>query len=159
MIHSVLATGLLSSSDFALVLLRATLGLFFFLARFRWFYDPSRPQEPWLNKARRAHLQWKLCDCGYGSHPILSGLVAIVEVGASLLVIIGLATVPAAAALLCVLLFATYCTACQKVKEQSPVDCIDCVSCYLWRVEGVYIVVALSLIFAGPGRASLDWWL
>lgn len=142
--------------DIALLLLRNIVGVFFLLARFRWVYDPSRPDNPWLNKERHRHLTWKLCTCGYHWHPRMSAVVALVEVSAGTALIVGLLTVPAALALLTVLLFATVCTARQKVSEQDPVDLVDCVSCYLWRVEGVYITVVLSVLFMGPGKLSLD---
>jgi uncharacterized membrane protein YphA (DoxX/SURF4 family) len=142
--------------DVASLLLRVLLGTFFILARFRWFYDPSRPDDPWFNALRHKHLRWKLCSCGYYDHPLLVGFVACVEVSAGFAVVFGLLTMLATLGLLAVLLFATFCTAKEKVCEQKPVDCIDCVSCYLWRVEGVYITIAFALLAMGPGNLSLD---
>lgn len=141
--------------DVAELLLRGTLGWFFFLARFRWVYDPERIPH-WFNPDRRHHLEWKLCACGYGRHPLLSGFVALVEISAGVAVVIGFLTPLALLGLLCVLCFATYCTGKQKVLEQQPVDRVDCVSCYLWRVEGVYIAIAIALLLLGAGRFSLD---
>lgn len=152
---TVLVTGL-SAYDFASLILRVVIGTFFVLARFRWFYDPSRPLAPLLNPARHKHMVERLCTCGYGSHPVMSAFVACVEVAAGMAVIIGLLTVVATVGLMGVLLFATLCTARQKVLEQSPVDCIDCVSCYLWRVEGGYIAVCAVILLLGPGAYSLD---
>lgn len=147
--------------DFALFLLRQVLGWFFILARFRWICDPSRASTTgmWFNADRRHHLEWKLCSCGYSRHPALSGFVAMVEILAGGAVVVGLLTVPALLGLLAVLVCATYCTAQEKVKEQNPVDCIDCVSCYLWRVEGVYLALAVALLCLGPGKYALDAWV
>lgn len=142
--------------DIGTLLLRLVLGIFFVLARFRWLYDPSRPDQPWWNKARHLHMIQRLCTCGYNSHPATCAFVALVEISAGCALIIGLLTQLALLGLLSVLLFATWCTASEKVKQQKPVDDVDCVSCYLWRVEGVYIVIALVLFLSGPGRYSLD---
>lgn len=145
-----------TESDVALLILRLMLGGFFVFARFRWIYDPSRPDAPWFNPARRHHLEEKLCSCGYSRHPYLSGFVALTEIFGGLGVIVGLLTPLALLGLLGVLACATRCTAYAKVCEQNPVDCWDCVSCYLWRVEGIYIAVTLALLLLGPGNLSLD---
>jgi uncharacterized membrane protein YphA (DoxX/SURF4 family) len=71
--------------------------------------------------------------------------------------VLGLFTIPAALVLLVILLVATRCTAYQKVMEQNPVDRIDCVACYLWRVEGLYIGLAIIILLAGPGAYSIDY--
>lgn len=142
--------------DLATLLLRQILGWFFILARFRWFFDPSRPDNPLLNVKRHGHLVQKLCSCGYGYHPGLTAFVACVEVLAGGAVVIGLLTNLALLGLLGVLLCATFCTGKVKVLEQQPVDCIDCVSCYLWRVEGVYIAIVVALMCTGPGVFSAD---
>ena len=167
----------LGFTDVALLLQRVALGGFFFLARFRWVYDPSRawvagyaangePQRgsndeavgrtPWFAPYRVNHLTWKLCSCGYGKHPVLSGFVALVEISAGLALVVGLLTPLASLGLLGTLGFATYCTAKEKVRKQNPVDHIDCVACYLWTVEPLYIVLALSALINGAGAYSLD---
>lgn len=153
--------------DIVLLLLRLVLGVFFVLARFRWFYDPSNAtaakrmtgRAHWFPTWRHRHLEWKLCSCGYSRHPVLSGAVACVEVSAGCALVLGLLTQPAAFGLLVILLFATWCTARAKVMEQEPVDRIDVVSCYLWRVEGVYITIAVCILLAGGGRFALDSWV
>lgn len=142
-------------TSLASLLLRLILGTFFVLARFRWVYDPSRTPSL-MNPLRHKHFRERLCTCGYGTHPLLCGFVASVEIAAGFAVILGLVTMPALCGLLCVLLFATWCTAREKVCAQNPVDQVDCISCYLWRVEGVYITVAVSLLCLGPGTWSLD---
>src|ERR1700692_2305274 len=146
--------------DLGLLVLRVMLGVFFVLARFRWLYDPSRPLSPWLNAGRHEHLRNKLCYCGYGSHPLLVAFVAVTEISAGCAIIVGLLTELALMGLMSVLLFATWCTAKEKVCAQNPVDKVDYVSCYLWRVEGVYIAICGVLLLNGPGLYSLDhWWL
>lgn len=146
----------LSLGDLGLAANRMLLGVFFLLARFRWVWDPSRPEDPWFNLARKKSLVDKLCHCGYGWHPPLAAAVALVEILAGAALIVGLCTVPAAFGLLVILLFATWCTAYDKVMEQKPVDAVDMAACYLWRVEGPYIFSALGVLMAGPGGYSLD---
>lgn len=145
-----------NAGDIVMLAQRCTLGGFFLLARFRWLYDPSRPEDPWLNDARHKHLTWKMCHCHYGSNPYLSGTVAVLELLTGAALVVGLLTQLASLGLLAILAFATACTAREKVMEQSPVDAIDVVSCYLWRVEGLYILLAASILLMGPGAYSLD---
>lgn len=145
--------------DFALLLARLALGIFFILARFRYFYDPSRPEDPWLNAARVDHLRWKLCTCGVVFPKAIAPAVAVVEVGAGIFIALGLLTHLAAFGLLIILVQATRCTAREKVGKQGPVDRIDWWSCYLWTVEPLYIILAIALMVAGGGALSLDAWL
>lgn len=137
-------------------LIRVTLGLFFFLARFRWLYDPSRPDQPWLNTARHKHFAERLCTCGYGMHPVLDDFVACVEILGGLGLVFGFLTQLSGLGLACVLTVATFCTAKDKVMAQGPVDWIDCVSDYLWRVEFMYLLLALYFAVYGAGPLSLD---
>lgn len=143
------------SSDTMLLLARCYLGAFMVLARFRWFYDPSRPEEPWFNTARRVSLHKTVSACGF-THPALAALVALVEVLAGLALIVGLLTVPAAFGLLVICVVATWCRGAEKVAKQNPVDAIDWYSCYLWTPEPGYILAALTIIVFGPGAISLD---
>jgi uncharacterized membrane protein YphA (DoxX/SURF4 family) len=145
--------------DLGILVLRIILGTFFILARFRWLYDPSRPQQPWLNAGRHEHFIKRLCTCGYGGHPYLCAFVAMTEILAGGAIIVGLLTELALMGLMSVLLFATWCTAWEKICAQNPVDKVDCISCYLWRVEGVYIAICAVLLLNGPGLFSLDYWL
>lgn len=151
--------------DAALFLLRFILGGFFILARFRFFYDPSRrnvwqvpPNQvgPWFNHARHTHLRDKLHACGFGCSWGLTTWVAFVEVFGGLAIVFGFLSIPATLGVLVLLTFATFCTAKAKVLEQNPVDPIDCLSCYLWRVEGIYITIAIVLLMMGPGNFSVD---
>lgn len=157
--------------DLALLLLRFTLGFFFLLARFRWVWDPAQPMIQhkrgvkcvleqdaggWFPEWRHKHLQGKLSQCGYSDNRYLAGFVAMTELSAALGLIVGLLTPLAALGLVGVLIFATRCTAREKVAKQGPVDCIDWVCDYLWLVEPVYLVIALSLVLTGAGRFSLD---
>jgi uncharacterized membrane protein YphA (DoxX/SURF4 family) len=175
------------SPDLALLALRFILGGFFVLARFRWVYDPcratldvAREGEPhrikegepnpygwhggrWFNAYRHQHLTWKLCSCGWGSHPCLAGFVALVEIFGGAAVVVGLLVPLASFGLLVLTLFATLCTARAKVARQEPVDGIDCASCYLWLVEPHLIIGAMVLMLCGAGRFSVDalllaWW-
>jgi uncharacterized membrane protein YphA (DoxX/SURF4 family) len=144
--------------NIALLLNRVSLGLFFVLARFRFFFDPSKPPgQRWCNPERHKSLTHKMDYCGLKHWPYgWAWTTAIVEIAAGAGVILGLLTPLAGLGLFVLLLVATRCTAISKVKEQNPVDAIDCVSCYLWRVEGLYIIQAMIVLLAGPGTYSLD---
>lgn len=144
------------ADDIVLLILRLFIGVFFILARFRYFYDPSRPEDKWFNHARVDHLAWKLGYCHFPAAKYIAPLVATVEIGAAAFLIIGLITPIAAFGLLVILLGATHCTAMEKVAKQEPVDRIDWWSCYLWTVEPIYIGIAVALIVAGAGTISLD---
>lgn len=148
--------GFSAGSDVVIFVFRVLLGVFFVSDRFRWFYDPSRPDDLWFNAKRREHLEWKLGTCGYGTHPFLAGFVAHTEFFGGLGVIVGFLTPVAALGLLGVLLFASYCTAREKTLKQGPVDDIDVVSDYLWLVEPLYTAIALSLLLVGAGAFSVD---
>lgn len=143
----------------ALFLNRFTLGLFYFLARFRFFYDPSKPaiafpgKGRWFNAERLASLTRKMQHCGYARW--WAWPVALIEVVGGLMLIAGIFSAFAALGLLVLTLFATRCTWRSKVYEQNPVDCLDICSCYLWRVEGLYVVMASVVILAGPGALAL----
>lgn len=144
-------------TDASVLVARLLLGVFFILARFRFFYDPSR-DDCWLNSARCDSLTRKMQHCGLQAWPrFWAWVAAMVEVAAGFAVVIGLLTIPAAFGLLVTLIFATKCTAKDKVMEQHPVDKLDCVACYLWRVEGLYIGLALMILLAGPGAYSIDY--
>lgn len=142
-----------ASADYAALLARIALGGFYVLARFRYFYDPSRPDAA-LNRARREGLARKVEYCGYC--PAFAPVVAGVEVLAGLGVLFGALTLLSALGLLIVTLFATCCTAREKVYAQHPVDGADVVCAYLWRVEGLYIVLAAIVLALGPGAFSID---
>jgi putative oxidoreductase len=146
-------------TDGALLINRLLLGSFFFFARFRFLYDPSKAVgDRFLCAARHESLRNKMCHCGWRSGATgWAWFAALTEIFGGLGVLFGLLTVPAALGLLAVTACATVCTAKPKVMEQHPVDRLDYISCYLWRVEGLYIGMALAVLFAGPGRYSLDW--
>lgn len=160
----------LNLTDVAILVARLLLGVFFVLARFRFFYDPaggaSLPRlampnhienRKWFNPRRAYSLTTKLVHCGCTVKPSLQAwIAATVEVLAGLGLIVGLLTVPSAIALLIVLLVATRCTAKDKVCEQNPCDKLDVVCAYLWRVEGLYIGLAAIILLAGPGAYSID---
>jgi uncharacterized membrane protein YphA (DoxX/SURF4 family) len=150
--------GGLGSVSVAALLARLTLGSFFVLARFRSFYDPSKPKGCRVfNGERYGSLRRKLCKCGFQRGLVFwTWVTAIVEVGGGLALITGLLTTIAASGLLILTLRATMCTAWVKISEQNPVDSIDCVACYLWRVEGVYIALAALIVLLGPGEFSVD---
>jgi uncharacterized membrane protein YphA (DoxX/SURF4 family) len=165
-----------NSLDFALFVNRVTLGLFFVLARFRFFYDPQRGgnltaaplpggwtgehdynERVFFNPRRLANLTRKMCHCGWRKGAAFwAWFAAIVEVGAGLFLILGLLSALSALGLFAVTAAATVCTAREKVAKQHPVDKVDCVACYLWCAEPLYIVMALVTLAAGPGAWSLD---
>lgn len=137
----------------SLLALRAALGGFYVLARFRYFYDPSRPADPVLNKQRRESMARKMGYCHYPAW--LAPIVAGSEVLAGLGVISGVLFTLSCAGLLLITIFATRCTWREKILEQSPCDCIDWLACYLWRVEGLYILLAAVLLVEGAGSYAL----
>jgi uncharacterized membrane protein YphA (DoxX/SURF4 family) len=158
----------LDLTDIALFINRVILGGFFVLARFRFFFDPSKPtlrvhpvqftilsSERWLNADRRKSLHNKLMYCGF-KHPAWVWVVAITEVGAGILLISGLFTALAGLCLLVLTMRASVCTARTKVFEQNPCDPLDVCACYLWRVEGLYIVMSAICVLAGPGSFALS---
>lgn len=164
-----LLNGGLDLAPIALFLNRFTLGAFFILARFRFFYDPSKPgasrtfgegyraSQRWFNQARRDSLTNKMKHCGFCRLPLVwAWAAALIEVGGGIMLVLGILPVLAALGLLVLTLFATRCTWRTKVFEQNPVDTIDCAACYLWRVEGLYIMMALVVILAGPGAWTLS---
>lgn len=148
------------ATDLAALTVRIALGAFFVLARFRYFFDPSKENGMFFNTDRRTSLRNKMCKCGYaGSPSFFAWFTASVEVFAGLGVLFGLLTVVSAFGLAVITLCGTLCTAPIKVREQNPVDKLDCVSCYLWRVEGLYILFAIVVLLLGPGQISLDHYL
>lgn len=147
----------LVSADIASLVVRLALGSFFVLARFRYFFDPSKTNGMFLNVDRHTSLRNKMCHCGYAGNPsFFANFTAVIEVFAGLGVLFGLLTTVSAFGLLVITLCGTMCTAKTKVMEQHPVDKLDCVSCYLWRVEGLYLVFAALVFVLGPGVYSLD---
>jgi uncharacterized membrane protein YphA (DoxX/SURF4 family) len=152
-----LLNGLFPSQDITLLALRFLVGWFYLLARFRWVYDPYFDHKPWFPLFRTVSLKNKMGRCGYPRW--FAGPVAITEIISAILLIVGFMSVPAAWLLFCITLAATKCTAVDKILEQSPIDKVDWVSCYLWRVEGLYLIMALLLSLNGPGRISIDFLL
>lgn len=143
-------------TDFALFFNRMILGVFFFLARYRFVYDQSHPEAPWFNAARHESLRHKLAYCGLRNAHIWAPIVAAIELAAALGVIVGLMTPLAALGLLAILIRATQCTGKEKTLRQNPIDKVDTVSCYLWCPEPVYIVLAVTAMCMGAGAWSLD---
>lgn len=142
--------------DFVLFAVRFILGFFFVSYRFRFLWDPA--SAPHLCNATRQHkLQAKLCHCGYGSSWGMACFIALSELLAGLGAIGGLLTVPSAVGLMLILVVATFCTGKEKTMRQNPIDKIDVVNCYLWNPEPVYMVLALVVMFFGPGMFSLDY--
>ena len=144
--------------DLAIALIRALLGGFMVLYRFRWFYDPTQT-DPWFSHFRRELLKARLCSCNYPSSLVMCGTLASVEVLGGIMLIVGFLTIPAAVSLLLILLFATCCTAKENTLVQKPVDTIDTISCYLRTIEPLYITMALVLVLTGPGKYSFDYFL
>jgi uncharacterized membrane protein YphA (DoxX/SURF4 family) len=142
--------GALTMESIIVWLLSWTVGAFFFLARFRFFYDPSKPRGlRWLNQSRQESLAQKMVYCGMRNWPLsVAWFVASVEVIAALMLLAGWHREIAALLLLGILAVATRCTAKKKVMEQHPVDYLDIVCSYLWRVEGLYIVMVLCILAA-----------
>lgn len=145
--------------DVIQLLARLLLGLFFVLARFRFFYDPAKPVGTrWLNSIRHDSLRNKMAHCGFTkpSPYFYAWFVACIEVLAGLGVFFGLLTMLSAFGLFVITLIGTRCTAYDKVVRQNPVDLIDVCSDYLWLAEPLYIGLALAILLGGPGIYSMD---
>lgn len=141
--------------DAFLLLNRLLLGGFFFLARFRWVYDPSR-QDRWFSMERHCSLRRKLAECGFGNSWGLSACVAVGEILAGAGLIVGLLTVPAAFAMGLVLIAAMVTNSHRKIAAQGPVDRIARVESFLWTPEPWMLASATVLVMFGPGTWSFD---
>lgn len=143
-------------ASLAINVLAATVGAFFVLARFRFFYDPSKPKGTrWLNADRNASLTAKMAHCGLTRGPkFWAWVTSCVEVFGGLALITGVGRWVAAPAILFLLIIATKCTAKAKVCEQHPVDCVDVVCAYLWRVEGLYILMTALVVWYETGPVA-----
>lgn len=150
-----LYTGL-ELQDLALFLQRVVMGVFFLSYRFRWFYDPSQP-SPWFSEYRQHKFRVRLCTCGYPRDVWMQALVATVQCMGGMALIVGLLTIPAAAGILCVMIFANCCAPKEEIAAMNPVDKVDYISCYLRLVEPLYLVLSANVLFLGPGKWSLDY--
>lgn len=149
----------LGFQDATMFFIRLILGGFFVLYRFRWVYDPSATDRKWFSPSRKSRLIDRLYTCGYSANPLLAALVALGEIAAGLAVIVGFLTVPAAMVLLVILVFANCCTPREEIPLMKPVDKLDVLRCYLHLAEPLYLILAIGVIFIGPGMWSLDHWI
>lgn len=128
-------------------------GLFFVLARFRFFFDPSKPAGArFFNKQRYDSLHSKIASCGWTKGTTFwTWYTAIVEVGAGLGLMFNIARPLSGLLMMGILLVATCCTCRTKVCEQKPVDKADVICAYLWRVEGLYIAMLAVVLWNDLG--------
>lgn len=143
-------------ADLVLFVIREVLGWFFVLARFRYVYDPSRPEDAWFNAGRHANFKKKLGICGWPESTPLAHFVAIAEILGGVALIIGFLTPIAALGLLIISLFALKCSWRDKTYKQNPVDGIHVAECFLWTPEPHYVVLATIIFAAGAGAFSVD---
>lgn len=143
-------------ADVVLFVIREVLGLFFVLARFRYVYDPSRPDNPWFNAQRHANFKRKLGICGWPENTGLAHFVAFAEILGGLALIIGFLTPLAGFGLLIISIFAMACSAREKTYKQNPVDGIHVAECFLWTPEPLYVVLAAIVMAMGAGAFSVD---
>lgn len=136
-------------------ILAAVAGSFLVLARFRFFWDPAAPAGfRWFPSVRFLSLKRKMEHCGWriGSE-FWAWYVATVEVLGGALFALDIARPIVGPLIFALLLGATKCTAKSKVMEQHPVDCLDVACAYMWRVEGLYILLVGLVVWE-------DWkWL
>jgi uncharacterized membrane protein YphA (DoxX/SURF4 family) len=150
----------INSHDLSLLALRFVMGMFFFSYRFRWVYDPSQPiGSRWFSSYRREKLVQRLYTCGFGMHPWLAAVVAMIEVLAGLGLIIGFLAVPSALGILVIMAFANCCEPREEIREMHPVDRIEYIPDFLKLVEPIYFILAAVILVVGPGRWSLDYYL
>ncbi len=150
-----LLTGV-GGADLVLLVIREVLGWFFFLARFRYVYDPSRPDDPWLNAQRHANFKRKLGICGWRESSALAHFVAVAEILGGLALIVGFLTPLAGLGLLIISFFALKCSWRDKTYKQCPVDQIHVAECFLWTPEPLYVVLASIVMTMGAGGISID---
>jgi uncharacterized membrane protein YphA (DoxX/SURF4 family) len=149
----------LGYGDIIQLIARLLLGVFFVLARFRFFYDPTPPDggRSWMNPWRHAHLAAKMEHCGFKTRPLFfAWFAAVVEVSAGFGVLFGFLAPLSAIGLLVITSIGTRCTARDKILKQQPIDTIQCCEDYLWLPEPLYIGLALIVILGGAGPYSLD---
>lgn len=145
-----------SAYDTTALAIRLALGSFYFLNRYRFYYDQSRKISV-LNPQRSESLTSKMVECGWDRAPrFWAHFTAFVEVFGGLALIVGLLSRAASLGILAVTLVATWCTAKDKVMKQGPVDKVDCVGCYFWCVEPHLAMMAIILLAFGPGAYSID---
>lgn len=100
-----------------------------------------------------------MCSCGYGGSAVIAALVALIEIGAGVALIIGLLTVPAAFGILVIMAFAQCCEPPEEMRKMQIADRVDAVAKFLLFCEPLYFTMAGVTMLMGPGKWSLDWYL
>lgn len=135
-----------ASTDIAILILRATVGMFFLLSGFNKL----------TNRGRHADLVKTLKEDKVPFIPFMQWWVPGWEFVGGALVLVGLGTPFAAGVLSIIMCVACYSEAGSKVKSYAPINGADTVDDYLYLPEVLYLMMLLAVMSAGPGAYSLD---
>ncbi len=133
------------AADFALLLNRLVLGVFFAISGFHKLFFPKRHTE----------FRKTLADAGVPALPVMEWFVPAVECLGGIAVAIGLLSPLAALGLFAVSLVAVLTTGGDKLPKH-PLDAADTVASVLYLPEVLYLAMAAVVMLAGPGAHSID---
>lgn len=136
-------------ADAATALGRICIGLFFAISGFHKLFNPGR----------RATMQKTLTDLGIPFVPVMRWFVSGTEFAAGTCIALGLLTVPAAFALLCICVVACSTDGLARVRAWKPINRADWLDTWLYLPETLYAVLIVIVILNGVDRYSLDYWL
>lgn len=139
----------LGSPDVMLAVTRVSMGLFFAISGAHKLF----------NRERHAGLVKTLKEDKIPAVGFMQWWVPGWEFTAGLAMIVGLASVPAALVLSCIMCVACWSEAKPKVDSYQPIDAADRLDDYLYLPEVLYLVLLSVTIISGPGAYSLDHWL
>lgn len=130
----------------AILIARLGVGLMFAISGWHKLRNPERHRQMVETMGRAS------VPCPWLTGP----LVATTEVTAGSLLVLGLLTTPAAAALLVVTIVAIATVTIDEVDGKRPTNWLEN---FLYMPEVLYVIILLWLITSGPGAISLDYLL
>lgn len=134
--------------DFALLIIRLTVGVFFAISGFHKLF----------NSERHSKLFRTLVNDRIPFPQFNVWWVPAWEFVAGVLLATGLVTVFAAGVLMVICLVACHAEAGEKIKKWEPhINCADKLDCYLYLPEVLYVMMLLAILASGPGMYSIDW--
>ena len=139
---------LLGSGDleqYAILLVRASIGLFFAISGANKLFVDTKPVYETLVKAKVPFPQ------------LMAYFVSGVEFVGGSLVAVGFVSSPACIALLIDMIVATLTSAASTIpKGLSPLNWLDD---FLYLPEVLYVLFFIWLMCSGPGKFSVDYWI